>query len=428
MKVTILGAGFDTGNMGVSVLAAGAVRNVSDRYPNAEILFLDYGRAPAEWTVWIDGSRPPIRTRMVNARFSKWLLQPNNILLLVLLALLARCCPWASGRQWIRTRNRTLAAVSTSNLCLSVAGGDSFSDIYGFMRLLYVGLPQVLAILCECRLVLLPQTMGPFRGKSAQRLAAWILRRAELIYTRDLAGLDEVRRLSGLDGQEAETRIRFCHDMGFHVEPRKPAAGVAVNGLPLEALGQPGLVGLNISGLLLDGGERFGFSMSYKEVVELLLDKLLGQGLRVLLVPHVISKGVDNDLAACQWAYDKYRERYPGQIGVVAHKYCYDETKYLIGQCDFFVGARMHACIGALSQSVPVAAIAYSNKFEGVMQSIGRDGITVDLRKGTAGEAVQRVLDLYANREESRRKLSEVMPGVKQNIGRMLEPVELAGV
>jgi len=34
------------------------------------------------------------------------------------------------------------------------------------------------------------------------------------------------------------------------------------------------------------------------------------------------------------------------------------ETKFLIGHCDFFVGARMHACIAAVSQYVPAVTLA----------------------------------------------------------------------
>ena len=45
--------------------------------------------------------------------------------------------------------------------------------------------------------------------------------------------------------------------------------------------------------------------------------------------------------------------------------------KYLIGQCDFFVGSRMHSCIAAVSQCVPAVSIAYSDKFIGVMATLG---------------------------------------------------------
>ena len=46
----------------------------------------------------------------------------------------------------------------------------------------------------------------------------------------------------------------------------------------------------------------------------------------------------------------------------------------------------MHACIAALSQTVPAVAIAYSRKFLGVMETIGVEDIVVDPQCMTADE------------------------------------------
>ena len=47
--------------------------------------------------------------------------------------------------------------------------------------------------------------------------------------------------------------------------------------------------------------------------------------------------------------------------------------KAVIGQCDFFIGSRMHACIAALSQGVPCVGVAYSMKFAGVFDTVGME-------------------------------------------------------
>ncbi|MFV2038145.1 MAG: polysaccharide pyruvyl transferase family protein, partial [Paracoccaceae bacterium] len=46
-------------------------------------------------------------------------------------------------------------------------------------------------------------------------------------------------------------------------------------------------------------------------------------------------------------------------------------AKSYIAGMDFFIGARMHACIAAFSSGVPVVAMAYSRKFAGVFETLG---------------------------------------------------------
>jgi polysaccharide pyruvyl transferase WcaK-like protein len=104
---------------------------------------------------------------------------------------------------------------------------------------------------------------------------------------------------------------------------------------------------------------------------------------------------------------------------IVTREYDQHEIKGVIGQCDFFIGSRMHSCIAALSQGVPCVAVAYSRKFAGVFESVGMESWVVDAREATNEEAVARILDLYRQRasvragllrraEEARGRLREV--------------------
>src|SRR5687768_12571287 len=90
-KVCILGATFNTGNMGVSMLAAGAIRCVLHRFPHADIMLLDYARKGYDFDFPHNGRLIPIR--FVNLRFSKKVYLANNIALLLLLALVSRLIP-----------------------------------------------------------------------------------------------------------------------------------------------------------------------------------------------------------------------------------------------------------------------------------------------------------------------------------------------
>jgi colanic acid/amylovoran biosynthesis protein len=77
-------------------------------------------------------------------------------------------------------RNRWLQAVQEADVALAVSGGDSFSDIYGLGRFMYVALPQLLVMAVGKPLVLLPQTIGPFAGPTARAIARAIVRYSRL--------------------------------------------------------------------------------------------------------------------------------------------------------------------------------------------------------------------------------------------------------
>ena len=96
--------------------------------------------------------------------------------------------------------------------------------------------------------------------------------------------------------------------------------------------------------------------------------------------------------------------------------YEYNEIKFVIGQCDFFVGARMHACIGALSQNIPTVPIAYSDKFVGIMESIGLQSVVADPRSMKESEMLEVVERVYETRDAVRHELETIMPQVKHDI------------
>ena len=78
------------------------------------------------------------------------------------------------------------------------------------------------------------------------------------------------------------------------------------------------------------------------------------------------------------------------------------EAKSYIAGLDFFMGARMHACIAAFSSGVPVVPMAYSRKFAGLFGSLGYDH-TVDCTSEAPEAILERIFAAY----EKRRTLAE---------------------
>jgi len=408
----ILGASFGTGNLGVSALAASTVASVLSSFPNARVFFLDYGRTSA--TYQVKHGEGVASVELVNLRFSWRLHLRNNIARLLLTALVLKLVPSNNYRERLIRRNPYLSQIKNADIIGSLAGGDSFSDIYGMRRFFYVALPQLMVLLLDKPLILLPQTLGPFKGLAARTVAGFILRRAEQVYARDAASLDEVRPFLKRNPAKAD----FSHDMAFMLEPVQP---VKLPDWSTNKGQDTPLVGLNVSGLLYGGGytgnNMFGLKSDYKELVWQIVGHFIDQkGARVVLMPHVFGSadGCESDPAANAAVYRDLGSRYPGKLTVVSEAYNQHEMKYLIGQCDFFLGSRMHACIAALSQGVPAVGLAYSKKFLGVLRTVGAESLVADLREHDAAETIALIDRAYASREEIKSRLTQQMPAIRQ--------------
>lgn len=426
LKISILGAAFNTLNMGVGALAAGTLTAICHHYPDAEISFLDYGKQGG--MVEFPFQERTIPVKFVNIRFSKKFYLTNNIALLILLSLALRLVPTRRLRYKFGARNPWLRHIYDSDLLASMSGGDSFSDIYGLGRFLYVALPQLLAIFSGKRLILLPQTLGPFKGKLTRAIAKYIFSRADTIYSRDQKGLHDLDILTACGSEEA--RLRFCYDVGFVVAPRRPPN--------LEpALGSIGqgvspLVGLNVSGLLALGGytqrNMFGLKADYNKLVVRLIEFLIQRrGATVLLVPHVLGSEEGNsesDSVACKRIYQSLCGKFGDKIALVKGTYDQNEIKYIIGMCDFFVGSRMHACIAALSQSIPALAIAYSDKFVGVLQTLDIDSLVADARQLDEYSIVSVAARSFDQRSSIRQRLDRKIPLVKETVLNLFADIE----
>ena len=427
-EILLLGASYGTNNLGVNVLTTGALESMLAGMPQARPVLLDYGKEPRHFECRIGEESRPVAVELVNLRFSKKFYLPNNVAWLVGKAAASR----RLGLRGLVNNNPWLSRIRKAGLATSISGGDSFSDIYGLGRFFYVSLPQILCLEAGLPLVLLPQTLGPFKTTVAKTVARHIMRRATVVYSRDYSGMKEMAAFLG-QGVDSD-KVRFCYDVGFVMNPRTPEA-LTLSGLTPENKPSP-LVGFNVSGLLWMGGysgkNQFGLKTDYRALVERLIDYLIREkGASILLVPHVLGgrDHPESDQSVCEDLYRELSQAYKGKVYLAGGRFDQGEIKWAIGLCDFFIGARMHACIGAISQHIPAMPVAYSKKFVGVMETVGMDSYVADPRAMTLEEIMKVLERVWADRDRIRRRLEEKMPEVKARVlGLFQEIGEVIGI
>jgi len=400
--------------MGVSALASGAITSLLACHPNGQVKILDYGIKPDTYTVLTEHG--PVTVDLVNIRFSKRFYLRNNVARLLLTAFLLKLLPQKVSARLL-SQNYFLREIYDADIVASIAGGDSFSDIYGLGRLLYVSLPQILVLTLNKPLILLPQTLGPFQGFLARRISGFILRRAEMVYSRDRQSIEEIGPLAG----KKPSRLRFSYDMAFVLHPS--ANGIEEPHWLRDYKGSGRLIGFNVSGLLYMGGytrnNMFQLKSDYRQLVYAIIQHLIERHIaEIVLVPHVYGSGKDSesDTYACKEVYDYFRSHSPGNVHFIKDQYDQHQIKFLIGQLDFFLGSRMHACIAALSQGVPAIGLAYSRKFYGVFESVGMEELVIDLLKHDEHSVIAFVDRVYQRRLSLRARLEAKMPTVLESV------------
>lgn len=415
-NISITGASFETGNLGVSALAWSSVKLIKTCWPDSAIRMMG-GRQPRSAQVWLCEHHETIQIWPV--RYCPNMLAAHHIFKLWVAICL--CCIFPFLKKRWANYHSTLGVLLRSDIVSDITGGDSFSDIYGLRRLFRGFLLKRLCQMTGKPYILLPQTYGPFRSCLARWMARSVLSRASAIYSRDQEGLEQIRRLMGSRKMKAEPKL--CPDVAFVLEARKPkAVPPDLDNLKLNTQHSK-LIGVNISGLLYNGGytqnNQFGLACDYRSLVKGIISFFANQPDHyVLLVPHVIPDNmpVENDLDACKAVWDSLTEDIKERVIVADGQYDQNEIKYIIGLCDFFLGARMHATIAALSQCIPAVGMAYSKKFAGVFETVGVEGCVVDMRTLNDQEILSRIQELYGAMMTTRQTLKSTIPIAQQKV------------
>lgn len=409
VKVCILGASFRCGGS-IGALTGGIIRSILSWSPDAEITLLDYG--DEEDSVLHQHEGRTVSISIANIRFSKKFYLKNNIALLLVKALLLRVLP-THTRAKVIERNPALRSIHEAQIVGSIAGGDSFSDIYGISRFLYLGLPQLLVLIMGKPLVQLPQTYGPFKDRIVRGIARHILKRSALVYSREINGF---RHVESLGLKTSTAKWGFCYDLGCVLEPAS-LGDLDFPELTGGAQNSDFLAGVNVSGLLAMGGysrkNMFSLRADYVALIEELITYLIEtKDGSVLLIPHVFGDHGEGDSKACRGAYERLHSAFPGRLAILERKCNSNELKSIIGRCDLFLGSRMHACIAAVSQCVPTVSLSYSEKFAGVMGTLGVESLVADLRTMDERQVLEVARYAVEQRRDLRAQLEKRIPDV----------------
>ncbi|WP_336638570.1 polysaccharide pyruvyl transferase family protein [Micrococcus luteus] len=361
MKILVYGALPSQANLGVEALAHGAEAVLLRAFPHADVRFRSTGPA-GDGPISLSHTSPLLKEMVVNRR---------------------------GLRDWTRS----------FDLICDIRGGDSFTDIYSMKGLFKMTTFPLYARALSVPLVMLPQTIGPFERQPSQLLARRQLRACLAVMARDPVSATAAANL-GRPVDATATDVVFGIPRPRNVEP-----------------GEQDVV-LNVSGLLWSSNRHVDADI-YRTATRALIDALLNQGRRVCLLAHVVGPdetGPDNDRTALAELRGEYQDR----LQYVVPKDLW-EVRRVIASARVVIGARMHACLNALSVGVPAVPLAYSRKFAPLLDSLGwQHTVALD---GSAEDTVAAVLrkvdiltpgDVTPVLEEANRRIDTVVDVLRE--------------
>ena len=105
----------------------------------------------------------PVPLVKVHFSWSFWL--RNNTTFLLFLTVLMKLLLFHALRRRLIAGNNCTRHLDESDLVLAISDRDSFRDMYGIARLLYVSLPQIRVLWAGKRLILPPQARGSSKSR-----------------------------------------------------------------------------------------------------------------------------------------------------------------------------------------------------------------------------------------------------------------------
>lgn len=298
--------------------------------------------------------------------------------------------------RWIPRTYMAIKELKKCNFIIDLTQGDSFTDIYGEKRFYRLSANKRLVELIGTKLILGPQTYGPFEDRKIKRYVKKIIERANIVIARDEKSKIFLEEF-------CDKNILVATDLAFrlpYIQKKEEENSSIIK------------IGINPSGLLCkkktDGSEFDTIlAMDFDDYLLKLINWLKEKGnYEIHLIPHVGNEAID---------------AFPDIENVIYHKQFSSpiQAKSLISNMDIFLGARMHATIAAFSSGVATIPLAYSRKFAGLFENIGYN-YTIDLQKLDESQA----LDITKQYIEEYKKIKQEIPSCMNVVNEKYKVIE----
>jgi colanic acid/amylovoran biosynthesis protein len=264
-----------------------------------------------------------------------------------------------------RNKISSLEVIKNSDVIYGCGGGYLHDSTYSFLPPL---LELKYAQKHQKKVVLMGQTIGPFRTKIGRFFAKKIINDCTKLLVREEWSEEYLTKELNISNE----LIELIPDLAFSLEKINEEAATVLLRKEGVDTNRP-IVGMTVRDWHFPGfsnaDEKLeNYLLSITKLINYLTESLNYQ---VILFPQVISPDAEDDDRNTS---RKIFEKVIRKENVFAFVNDYDPTqlKGMISMCRVFIGTRMHSNIFALGSRVPTIAISYLPKTDGIMQMVNQ--------------------------------------------------------
>lgn len=358
MNYIIKGGEFN--NKGAEAMSLIAIYNILERDHEAKIYFLDYGydmgiannlsivpfRVHPDYLKYLSGKSSKIYIYSRCKNFFKFFLKP---------------------RAYIKNREYLIAKdiISSADFFIDISG-FSLSSVWGKHEIDFylTWLEAVKKNSPQCKMILMPQSFGPFDDLFDKERAFKILSQCEKIYAREKKGYVLLNNM-GLNN------VEFCFDSVLIENKYRPELVLRdfEKYSKLVPRVEPESVAIVPNARLVDIGKNDTVSLlvMYAKIID-----AVSSIHNVYLIPHA-----GEDLELCKKIKSIFLEKEKViLIDTILNSFNYEK---IVKNMSFIIASRYHSIIHAYKESIPAVILGWSEKYNEVAKAFNQERYIIDV-------------------------------------------------
>jgi colanic acid/amylovoran biosynthesis protein len=310
----------------------------------------------------------------------------------------------------------TIDAYLKSDIVVSAPGGFMYSSGSGLVLSISV-YTQVIAWLAGKPIYIFPQSFGPLAHRWEGWMLNWILSKARIVMVREFISMKLLKR-----NRFRHPDLHLLPDTAFTFPGAK--ASLATDWLVEHGIDPPtkhpllGMTVINWGAQNPNFNRQSNYESACAKAIRQFVIQFNG---KAILFPQVIGPSSDNDDRIPAGRIKMILNDISDSVLFIEEQLPPELIKALFGQMDVLIGTRMHSLIFALAEGVPVIAIGYLHKTQGLAAMIGLDRWVVDIREIQEQMLVEKLSLLWNERATIKAQISSALP-------KLIEQANQAGI
>jgi polysaccharide pyruvyl transferase WcaK-like protein len=405
MNILLIGANFK--NKGAEAMALTAIREFSERFPDALCAVASYASKEAlpygEHTLTIRGRECTFQ-----------LIRNQKSLSTALRILGGLLAPTRALRSWVARGNEYLEAVSSADIIIDISG-FALTDKRPLHRRVVFVAEILTAKIFRKPFVVFTQAVGPFKQLPTRWLAKLGLPLADLVCAR---GESTVKHLESLGIPKRTTVIR-CADSAYLF-----SCGGNESSPKLLARGpndQP-IIGIVPNTNVFERANSVDGVNTYTALLAATIDHAIEKlNARVVFICHEHYEGRKDD----QWlAHEAVKHaRHGHSVQVISGDHSAAELKSAIGEVDLLIASRFHSLVAANSLAVPSIALAWAHKYHELFAEAGIPELVFDGEDLVVSDFLPHLDRAWNRRSEIAHTLRERQESLRSSARRAFDAV-----